>query len=618
MPAPDPSTPDPSSSGPPALGSPSPGSPPLGSPPPGPLAAKPPPVRPPGDLRRADPAASEATRLLCAGAYLDEAFRDAVIDELYVHEERVVAPSLGIDAARVLAHALRARRIELGGSAAILGLWIVAYALTGGLVLILIVPVLLLALARKIHGKDLPAPLLRTVPAFLLRLYALLLYVLAVVTYVDLLFSDESDTIGFFATVLRALLVPLAALQELIPGIALVPTVGALWGIGTLQALVAFAVLPLVAGVAAVQRGWFARALTGELSRARFADPRGDPAEQALGLRFRRLREQVRMEQTSRLVMYRSENPFCGAGKPYETWSLSVELRPREDLDGPPEPLDNSAILRHIVPLLEALREPPSQHDRVVRDRLRELELDEVVFLPIDGLPSRDEAPYTDEDFERHRAGAIEEGGETRRHFLRIRVGGWGEEIVTTVFVRVHTQGGMLMLEVAPHVLRPVASLYRNADRIAHRYRHNHQGGKAVWALGQTSHFTGQALVTLWRALKNLGALSTGGYGRALPEGPLRSVRELAAEPAASLFQEMDVSRYLKSIQDRVANGVTVALRQAGYETAEFEQKIVQVGEGGMFIEGTQGNVTVGDHNKVSSKSVTITKTKKGSGGKRG
>jgi hypothetical protein len=59
------------------------------------------------------PYASEATRLLCAGAYLDPGYRDRVIDELYLDEQRVVAPSLGFDAARVLAHALRARRQEL-------------------------------------------------------------------------------------------------------------------------------------------------------------------------------------------------------------------------------------------------------------------------------------------------------------------------------------------------------------------------------------------------------------------------------------------------------------------------------------------------------------------------
>ncbi|MEU8541785.1 hypothetical protein AB0C52_17665 [Streptomyces sp. NPDC048717] len=612
-----PATPTPAS---PPPAAPAPVVPARGAPPPG----APPPGVPSGDLPRADPAASEATRLLCAGTYLDEGFRDAVIDELYVHEERVAAPSLGFDAARVLAHALRARRIELGWSAAILAVWVVSYAVTGGLVLLLVVPVLLLALARKVHGKAVPAPLQRTIPAFLLRLYAILLYATAVLVYLGLAFGVAGHAVEFLGNVLQALMSPLAAFEGVAPA-AVTSPLYVLYYAGVFQALCSFAVLPLVAAAAAFQRGQVARALAGELSRTRFPDLRGDPAEHALGFRFRRLRDRIRTEQHSRLILYRSENPFCGAGTPYETWSLSVELRPREDLDGrAPERLDNTAIMRHIVPLLEALR-VPSLHGDVVRDRLRELEIDEVVFLPVDGLPSRAAAPYTPEGFERHRAGAIEEGGETRRHFLRIRVGGWGEEIVTTVFVRVHTQGGMLMLEVAPHVLRPVASLYRNADRIAHRHRNNHQGGKAVWAIGQTSQFTGQALVTVWRALKNLGTLGVAGYARALPEGPLRSLREMASDPAASLFQEMDVSRYLKSIQDRVANGVTVALRQAGYETAEFEQKIVQVGEGGVFIEGTKGNVTIGDHNTVGNttagpaKPAAKTKTRtKGPGGDRG
>ena len=80
---------------------------------------------------------------------------------------------------------------------------------------------------------------------------------------------------------------------------------------------------------------------------------------------------------------------------------------------------------------------------------------------------------------------AVEEGGETRRHFLRIRVGGWNEGVVTTLFVRVHTQGGMLMLEVAPHVLWPLRQLFQDADRLAHQYRHHHHFGKAVWALAR-------------------------------------------------------------------------------------------------------------------------------------
>ncbi|MFD0312870.1 hypothetical protein [Streptomyces flavalbus] len=53
-------------------------------------------------------ATSNATRLLCAGTYLDPLYRKAVIRELLTHRYRVVAPSYGYDAVPVLAHALAA------------------------------------------------------------------------------------------------------------------------------------------------------------------------------------------------------------------------------------------------------------------------------------------------------------------------------------------------------------------------------------------------------------------------------------------------------------------------------------------------------------------------------
>ncbi|MFJ4329009.1 hypothetical protein ACIP3A_38695 [Streptomyces tricolor] len=57
-------------------------------------------------------AASDATRLLCAGTHFDPVYRAAVIRELLTHRYRVVAPSYGYDAVPVLAHALAARRLQ--------------------------------------------------------------------------------------------------------------------------------------------------------------------------------------------------------------------------------------------------------------------------------------------------------------------------------------------------------------------------------------------------------------------------------------------------------------------------------------------------------------------------
>jgi hypothetical protein len=525
------------------------------------------------------PGASEATRLLCAGTYFDSAFRDAVIDELWVHEERIAAPSLGIDATRVLAHALRARRIELGWAAAILLVWVVAVPLTRGMVLIFLPSFLCLALAALVRGSD------RKKAAWYRRALAWYL--------------SWSGRLGVIFS-LWLLLAVASSSRESVLGIPLD------LGEVRLQAWLTLLLPVLVAWAMAVQRGQFARALTEELSRPRFPDQANDPAEPALSDRFDRLRRSIDREQRSRLVLYRAENPFCGAGQKYEPWSFSVELRPRSDLeDREPEPMDNSAVLRRIVPLLEALR-IPSPHGApsvaaAVRDRLRNLEIDEVVFLPVDGLPGRSYAPHGPEAFEGHRSRAIEEGGETRRHYLRVRVGGWGEGIVTTVFVRVHTQGGMLMMEVAPHVLRPVKSSFQDADRVAYHYRHHTQFGKAVWALGRVPVSIRFSVVTLWRGAASLWRRMAGGYGRALPDGPLASVRELGSDDESSLFQEMDISRYLKSIQDRAADGVKMALADAGWQTDEFEQKIVNVAAGAAYIERVRGPVAIGDHSTVTS-----------------
>ncbi|MFE0251153.1 hypothetical protein [Streptomyces sp. NPDC059010] len=541
--------------------------------------------------QRTAPHASEATRLLCAGTYLDETFRRTVIEELYVHDERIVAPSFGFDAARVLAHALRAQRLQLGWAAAVLALWILSVPLTNWLSLMFLMPVALMYLATKMRGPAARPAWYRRYPAWILRLYARLSVVYAVLTLYSRA-TEDYDLLESVGDLWNFLLVPGLTLEQ------------AVLDTSRLNAWIALALPLLVALGVGVERHQFSRALAGELSRPRFPDAAADPAERATqGGRFHHLRDRIRTEQSAGLVMYRADRPFCGAGSPYDTWSLSVELRPRDDLAKPALPLDNDTILDRIRPLLEALREPSTARTpkgaAAVRDRLRQLQIDECVFLPVDGLPGRQYAPYAPGQFEQHRARAVEEGGETRRHFLRVQVGGWEEEMVTTVFVRVHTQGGMLMLEVAPHVLRPVRPRFREADRLAHDFLHANPLGKAVWALSRVPHTAGESVVTVWRTLTLLGRVAAQGTGRAMPDGPSVSIRELGSDDEASLFQEMDHQRYLKTIQDRVANGVRRALREAGYRTEEFEQKVINVSNGGVLIEQASGAFAFGEHSEA-------------------
>ncbi|MFJ3227792.1 hypothetical protein ACIPJS_31185 [Streptomyces sp. NPDC086783] len=94
---------------------------------------------------------------------------------------------------------------------------------------------------------------------------------------------------------------------------------------------------------------------------------------------------------------------------------------------------------------------------------------------------------------------------------------------------------------------------------------------------------------------------------QAPPDAPLLSVRELGSTDRLSLFQEMDVSRYVKTVEDRIASGVREALRRSGCETGRFEQNIVNVAAGGRFIGQMSGGTAVG---RISRSAVTT-----GSGG---
>lgn len=554
---------------------------------------------------RIEPAASEACRLLCAGTYLNSSFRDRVIKELYAHDERLVAPSSGYDAARVLAHALRARRLELGWAGLILLLWIVAFALTGGVVLLLLVPVLVLTFGSYIRGSGPEAGAARRGLGLIVKGYGALTLLAAVVLLLAVVLPGDRS--GSLLEIAIPLSNPFVLFAFIGADLSSMSAVGLAYVAHPLQAGIAL-VIPLVnVWLVGLQRGQFAWVMGRELSRARFPDAAADPAERAEGVRFRRLRDRIRTEQHGPLVMYGATDPFCGSGSPFKAWSLSVELNPRKDRT--PEPMDNAAVLRRIRPFVEALRIPSVRGAAGaadgVRDRLRSLEIDECVFLPVEGLPDREAAPYAPEAFQEHWARAVEEGGETRRHFLRIRVGGWGEGLVVTVFVRVHTQGGLLMLEVVPHVLWPLYPLFQNADRAAHQHRNNSMVGKAVWALRHTPLSLGVAVATLWRGLTSLWELGSEGSRAALPDGPAVSIRELGSADAPSLFQTMDAERYLKSIQDRVAGGVQAALHDAGWQTAGFEQQIVNVGNGGVFIGSAQGAVGVGNNNTITQTGTT-------------
>ncbi|QKW06301.1 hypothetical protein HUT18_07680 [Streptomyces sp. NA04227] len=518
---------------------------------------------------------SEATRLLCAGAYLDAEFRRRVVEELSEHEERPVAPSLGVDVVPVLAHALRARAQEVGTALLTLAIWVlfVTVEITQG--------------TSRLMGF----PAFAVYAAVALALYAgrgaaglsTAVYTLDTATLREavrgrrkvLSYGPRFLALGYWFLVFYALVAGLNVWPAVIFPLLLVLPV---W----------------------IHRARVAAVLREELSRSAFARlaravPRG--AE-----RLRRIQANIDREQHAPLTIYDPLRPFIGAGKPYEPWSLALELK-RSGGGTDAGRLTARAVIDLIRPRIEALRDAAA---RTSRDRLCELEIDEFVYLPVG--PPRFRVGYDEGTVAAHLREAVDEGGEARRHFLRIRIGAWDENLVVSVLVRVHTQGGMLVLEVVPHVLTPMRPEFRAVDVIVNRGAEN-VAREGVRALLTAPTATIAAAVSALGTLVSVFRVWLGEPQRALPDGPAASVRELGSVREISLFQEMDVSRYVKTVQDRIASGVHSALSAAGYETGEFEQQIVNVSGGGVFIGSMSGGaVATGERATARSSSTVLEK----------
>ncbi|TGB05558.1 hypothetical protein [Streptomyces sp. MZ04] len=593
---------------------------------------------------------TEATRLLCAGVHLDAVFRSRVVSELVDHAERPVAPPFGADVLPVLAHALRARREEVTSALLLAAVWIgflvtdavMAWdaledslggdsGVSGG-------DLVLLAFDPEAFGASSPGTFGGLVPGGWALSYA----VVALLLWLARVFSGR----GADGSVLRKLNLPplLVWLRRrigwLVTGFAwwcaVSYTVFAVAGIQETPYPVIFPLL--IAAVVWRHQYLRKRTLRTRLARQTFAETE----QPALPARFRRIADCVRREQDAKVTLYDANRPFVGAGKPRKPWSVVLELQ-RADAELPEgglpkqrtyEPLSAREVIEMITPRLKDLRTSAAATSV---DRLRDLEIEEFVYLPAGA--GRDEQLYTGqgyettgvydaEETERHIAHAAGEGGEARRHFLRITVGAWNEQVVVSLLVRVHTQGGMLVLEVVPHVLGPIVPEFREVDTIVasepegpvrDALRACVDGPAVGVAIGIAALRTLPSLGTsfrLWlaqpegpvpapRAARALRALCSTiglrGPAQAPPDAPLVSLRQLASTDELSLFQEMDVARYARTLQDRIGEGVRDALRAGGYRTDRLEQNITQINNSGVYIkEMSGGALATGTHGQAT------------------
>nr|BEK70271.1 hypothetical protein KPHV_74980 [Kitasatospora purpeofusca] len=431
----------------------------------------------------------DATRYLCAAAWLDRRFRAALIEELVEQSFRIPAPSPGTDLVRVLHEALTARRWEARTGLFCLLVVVLAFPVLGvGAGLAALVLLLLLTLAggglgsgRMDHRLGLEIERLMITPrspratgwrgavAGVGRLLATLALVAAAATY---LYGPLQDS-G-----LNRIFVP------------------DLFGPTGAGLLVELALIWLAAARLRYRLRRRLSALVG-------MDPTPVPPPSPRGSRTARVYERLGEQQAGPELLYQRQAPLVGLGAAGRIWRMTFELRPsaeRAARGRAPDPIDTTTLYRSVAARVRALAQDP----RYPEDSLRGLSVTDRVFRP----SLRDDAPDSWLGAMSGRAGEqvllepawadllSRSGHERLRHYLAIRVGSWQEEVVVTVLVRASTRGGLLYLEWLPYVLGPVAQEYHVVDLLGHRSGFLHAmnalgwsarrlGGDAAIAVGQ-------------------------------------------------------------------------------------------------------------------------------------
>ncbi|MFJ4096706.1 hypothetical protein ACIPYS_34510 [Kitasatospora sp. NPDC089913] len=542
--------------------------------------------------RQAGTVPGDATRYLCAAAWLDRRFRAALIEELVEQSFRIPAPSPGTDLVRVLHEALTARRWEARTGVFCVLVMVLGFPVLGvGAGLAALALLLLLTLAggglgsgRMDHRLGLEIERLMITPrspratgwrgavAGVGRLLATLALVAAVATY--LYGPLEGSNLN----------------RIFVPDLA-GPT-----GAGVLVELA------LIWLLCARLRYRLRRRLSALVGM----DPTPVPPPSPRGSRAARVYARLGEQQAGPELLYQRQAPLVGLGKAGRIWRMTFELRPsaeRAARGRAPDPIDTSTLYRSVAARVRALAQDP----RYPEDSLRGLSVTDRVFRP----SLRDDAPDSWLGAMSGRAGEqvllepawadllSRSGHERLRHYLAIRVGSWQEEVVVTVLVRASTRGGLLYLEWLPYVLGPVAQEYHVVDLLGHRSGFMHAmnalswsgrrlGGDAAIAVGQVR----QAWRSRGRAARlarRYRHLTRAGY--AVDYAPRSSVRELGAGATyQNIFQEHDVQRFLSTVTERVFSAVGAELKARGYDSAAFEeqsQSITNINNGGVQVVGS-------------------------------
>ncbi len=533
-----------------------------------------------------------ATRHLCAGVYLDAAFRDMVIRTVHNDPRRRVAPSYGFDLVPVVRHAWRAWLLDIALYTAVLACLVTSIVLRRQLAVVLVLCAFAVLMLLHSAGAHL---------AEFVRLRA---------NAMAKRWSDrpehdmrlrDSKELDRQKRLVKVEFVAIAVL-------AMVPVIMTrMLDVPLSDAVAPAAVIAGVLAAVGVSAGVLRQLRLNANQRAYSLRPR----------RLTRREEAIEIQQNHPCVIYQRPahkrdidpldqllaqdkpiSPFVGTGKLVNRWlpPMTVQLV-RPD----PVNVRGWAQREHATPpfrayeLVEQLRRALEQLGTDTgRERLPGLQVRDRLYVAESDVPADRKLLDADVDFMLR--DVIDDHQKLAHHFLETSVPIAGGELVTTVLIRVSVKGRCLSLDVATCALTRTPPEFHRIDR----YKENGASAVLRAAFRAVCHLPKDTLrawrlievpivaARAWWAMKD----RTHRPRRGVQVGARIAVRErAAADWENAQFDQTTIYDHMKIVEQRILKATEDFLRDHDVDTSAFEKQATSIVNSGVLNMGGTTNV---------------------------
>ncbi|WP_326559011.1 hypothetical protein [Micromonospora sp. NBC_01796] len=515
---------------------------------------------------------SSATRHLSAGAYLDDRFRRASLNQVYHQVRRLVAPSYGYDVITVLDHCLRAAKMANIRDAIIVGLLVISFC---------------------------AAPF-----AALAALNVLLFIHLGVATWrvlrktaVEMQSDKPSSGLAVLGRILTLFLqytvatiaLMVLSLPFILSSLAAGEDIEETYAANTFLTLGVFILLPLLIAVPVAMSAW----RQWHLDRLAPGQP---IATTAPSPRF----DEIHRQGGGNVVIYAGYWPFIGSGNILKSWGFAQRLvrgadplgrhRPEAEREFEQPPFKAQDIIEYVRDHLRGLIGTANPEQQ-----LPGLTVSDRVFLA--GTEASRLVPYLPQEQVDQ---VVRYPTAPARHYLVCQVVSWHGELVTTVYVHFAVQGKSLYTELTSMALPPCNERYRIVDQVDGT-------GPTAYVKGILGGIVGSPLTvalapfnliragydSLVASFARTSAPAAGELALGYDYGANSSVREMGTAPdTRNHTQSQDIVKYQRVIERRVLAAILDFLQSRGVDTSEYRQRAMTLLSAGAVVTGS-GSINV-------------------------